>query len=143
MKLAFNYRSYTFLYLAYKNLVRDPGQSQALPPRLCSSCPGKRGRRKKKRVAISRRANISGKRRFNIAAHENSWGELQTGVELRGERGGEWSGRWKVVVKEEGIRNIFLWWKISVYISGENFVDDSLLVHDEYEKSLERVLVFL
>lgn len=76
MKLAFNYRSYTFLYLAYKNLVRDPGQSQALPPRLCSSCPGKRGRRKKKRVAISRRANISGKRRFNIAAH---------GMKIRGE----------------------------------------------------------
>lgn len=30
-----------------------------------------------------------------------------------------------------------------MYISGENFVDDSLLVRDEYEKSLERVLVFL
>lgn len=30
-----------------------------------------------------------------------------------------------------------------MYISGENFVDDSLLVHDEYEKSLERVVVFL
>lgn len=30
-----------------------------------------------------------------------------------------------------------------MYISDENFVDDSLLVHDECEKSLERVLVFL
>lgn len=36
----------------------------------------KKGTSKEKRVAISRRANISGKRRFNIAAH---------GMKIRGE----------------------------------------------------------